>query len=129
AVHKTDANDLSRTGSYRLVIAVGASAVDAPQVEGAPASFSLGAPRPNPSDEETSIRFDVPAQGGSFRIAVYDVNGRRVITLADGERPAGRYETTWNGRDAQGERVGSGVYFVRLEAGTVHETKRITRLQ
>ncbi|MEZ5066880.1 MAG: S8 family serine peptidase [bacterium] len=129
AVHKTDANDLIRTASYRLVIAVGASAVDAPQVEGAPASFSLGAPRPNPSDEETSIRFDVPARGGSFRIAVYDVNGRRVITLADGERPAGRYETTWNGRDAQGERVGSGVYFVRLEAGTVHETKRITRLQ
>jgi hypothetical protein len=128
-VFKTDATDLPKTGTYRLVIAVGGSAVDAPQIEAPPSAFALAAPRPNPFGTETSIRFDVPSGGGPATVAIFDVNGRRVATLAEGEQPAGRHTLTWKGRDTQGQKVSAGVYFVRLESATVRETKKITLLR
>jgi hypothetical protein len=126
---KTDATDLPKTATYRIVIAVGTSATDTPQVEAPPTAFALAAPRPNPFGTETSLRFDVPAGGGPASVVIYDVNGRKVATLADGEQPAGRHTLTWKGTDTQGTRVAAGVYFVRLESPTVHETRKITRLR
>ena len=128
-VHKTDATDLPRGAYYRIAVSVGGPAVDAPSIEAPPSAFALEAPRPNPFGAETSIRYDVPAGGGRVSVAIFDVSGRRVATLAEGELPAGRHAVTWQGKDAQGARVGSGVYFVRLESATVKETKRIVRMR
>ncbi len=128
-VHKTDATDLPKSATYRLVISVGAPVTDAPVVEAPPTRFALASPRPNPFASETSLRFDVPAGGGAASVVVYDVNGRKVATLAEGERAAGRHTLTWDGRDTRGERVAAGVYFVRLESSAVSETRKITRLR
>ncbi len=128
-VHKTDATDLPKSATYRLVISVGAPVTDAPVVEAPPTRFALASPRPNPFASETSLRFDVPAGGGAASVVVYDVNGRKVATLAEGERAAGRHTLTWDGRDARGERVAAGVYFARLESSAVTETRKITRLR
>src|SRR5580765_3314995 len=48
------------------------------------------------------------------QLAVYDIAGRRRARLVDQELPAGVTEVTWDGRDAAGVRVASGMYFVRL---------------
>jgi len=71
---------------------------------------------PNPFNPETEIRFMVPAPG-AVRLSVYDAAGRLVRTLLDGDVAAGEGRVGWDGRDGTGLRVGSGIYFARLEAG------------
>lgn len=127
-VHKTSSADLALSATYRLVISVGGAATDAPVVE-TPTTFALSAPRPNPFGSETTIRFDVPAGGGRATVAVYDLQGRRISTLAEGDQSAGRHLLTWKGTDLAGEKVAVGVYFIRLETATLQETKKITLLR
>jgi hypothetical protein len=71
---------------------------------------------PNPFNPMTTIRFDLPA-AGSVRLAVYDVAGRLIRTLVDGELPPGAHEAAWDGRDSAGRNMGSGSYLAQLEAG------------
>jgi flagellar hook assembly protein FlgD len=51
------------------------------------------------------------------RLAIYDVSGRNVATLSDEIQEAGTYSREWDGHDAGGQRLPSGVYFARLEFG------------
>ena len=46
---------------------------------------------------------------------MYDVSGREVAVLATGRHEAGEHTALWDGLSAGGERVASGIYFVRLE--------------
>lgn len=56
-------------------------------------------------------------QGGSVRLQVFDVQGRRIADLLRGYRPAGTHRAMWSGRGESGARIASGVYFARLEDG------------
>jgi flagellar hook assembly protein FlgD len=58
---------------------------------------------------------------------VFDVGGRLVRELWAGERAAGRHELTWDGRDAAGRAVASGVYLARVSASGEERTARIVR--
>jgi len=81
-------------------------------------SLSLLQSQPNPfrpGDGATTLRFSLAAAGRA-RLAVYDISGRLVRTLADGALGAGEHALHWDGKDAQGQAVSSGVYFYRLEA-------------
>jgi hypothetical protein len=78
-------------------------------------TFALEQNFPNPFNPITSIAFSGP-KGVPVRLVVYDVRGRAVVTLFDGPSPGGRMELQWNGRDAAGAPVSSGVYFYRLTA-------------
>ena len=129
SVHKTNADDQGDSGTYRLVISTSNPATEAPQIEGTPSTFALSTPLPNPFTRETSIRFDVPANGGRTTVAVYDLQGRKISTLSEGERPAGRHVLTWNGNDTAGVKAAAGIYFIRLETATFEETKKITLLR
>ena len=85
----------------------------------------LHAAHPNPFNPQTTIAFDMPTQE-AVSLRVYDVAGRLVTTLIDGEVYGnGRQETVWNGRDGSGRQVASGTYFYRLTAGNYTETKRM----
>ena len=58
---------------------------------------------------------------------MYDVHGRLVRELTDfQEFAAGTYTVAWDGKDADGKRVASGVYFTRMQAGTFSTTKKMT---
>jgi hypothetical protein len=72
--------------------------------------------RPNPFNPSTEIAYGVPAEGevSRLRLQVYDVRGRLVRTLVDGLPAPGRSRAVWDGRDAAGLVVPSGVYFYRL---------------
>ncbi len=78
-------------------------------------SFALHPPYPNPFTETTVLTYqlDEPAQ---VVLDVLDIQGRRVATLVRQQQPAGSYEVRWNGRDAMGHPVASGVYFFQLRA-------------
>ena len=56
-------------------------------------------------------------------------DGRRVRTLARAVQDAGRYHFTWNGTDERGAVVGSGLYFVRLDAASTRKTRLMTLIR
>jgi len=84
----------------------------------------LHTPRPNPFATSTEIEF-LLADPGRADISVYDVNGRRVVELANESYPAGAHRLSWDGRDAAGARLPSGIYFVKLQAGGHTSVKKI----
>ncbi len=95
--------------------------------EAAPAVDFLAPPTPNPSRADATVRFGL-ARAGNARVELFDLSGRRVRTLVSGPLAAGPHATRWDGRDARGQAVGAGVYFVRLStpARTFHA--RVVRL-
>ncbi|MDX1740841.1 MAG: FlgD immunoglobulin-like domain containing protein, partial [Rhodothermales bacterium] len=50
------------------------------------------------------------------RVTIYDVAGRRVITMYDRAAPAGSSIVTWNGRSSDGRQVPAGIYFIVMES-------------
>jgi hypothetical protein len=71
---------------------------------------------PNPFNPSTTIRYYLPERMRVV-LAVYDVSGRLVARLADEEQSPGEKAVQWDGRNMRGERVSSGVYYYRLQAG------------
>ncbi|MBZ0267226.1 hypothetical protein K8I85_03660, partial [bacterium] len=75
----------------------------------------------------TSLRYALPARG-PVRVTVHDVSGRRIAVLEDAVREGGVHGVAWDGR-VDGRPVAGGVYFVRLTAGSVVRTGRVTVLR
>ena len=73
--------------------------------------FTLHSAFPNPFNSSTTISYNL-ARPGFVRLGVYDLDGRLVGTVKEGYAGAGKYSEVWNG-----EGVGSGTYFLNLEAG------------
>ncbi len=84
--------------------------------------------RPNPFNPRTAIHYAVAAPG-TVRLRIYDPRGRLVRTLVDGVAPAGRHSVVWDGADARGRAVASGVYVVELESGAGRAEARISLLR
>lgn len=78
---------------------------------------------PNPFNPTTTIDFAIDS-AEHVTLSIYDVSGRRVTTLVDGTLAAGAHSEVWDGRDAHGARVASGVYFYRLTAGQSTRTRK-----
>ncbi|GIV57334.1 MAG: hypothetical protein KatS3mg042_0247 [Rhodothermaceae bacterium] len=93
-----------------------------------PGDYALRPNYPNPFNPQTRITFALP-EASDVRLAVYDVLGREVARLAAGSYPAGTHAVTWDGRDATGAPVPSGVYLYRIEAGRFTQTRRMTLLK
>lgn len=127
-VAKSNYLDAYPAATYELVISTGQSVVDAPVVAGAPTEFALSTPRPNPFAGKATIELAVPQGQGKAMVGIFDLQGRRIAELAN-ESTAGRHTLTWDGRDSAGREVAAGVYFIRLEAAGVKETKKITLLR
>jgi hypothetical protein len=72
---------------------------------------------PNPFSAETSIGFAVPSPGREVTLRIYDVMGREIAMLVDGEKVSGIRTVTWDGTGARGSKVPAGVYFCRLTDG------------
>jgi hypothetical protein len=88
----------------------------------------LRPPAPNPSSGTLRIGF-VLERRGTVDLRVFGMDGREVASVASGVRDAGPHDVTWNGRDARGANVPAGVYFVRLAAEGIVETRRVARLR
>jgi hypothetical protein len=86
--------------------------------------WALGQNMPNPVARSTEIRFEV-ARTSDVSIKVYNAMGQLVRTLRDGRVQPGRYSVNWDGTNASGEKVSSGVYFYKMEADKFKATKKM----
>jgi hypothetical protein len=92
---------------------------------GAPLRLALHGARPNPFNPATVIRYDVP-EACATTLEIFDVSGRSLRVLKEGaHEAAGTHEVLWNGEDAGGRPVPSGVYFCRLRAGGQSAAERL----
>lgn len=94
----------------------------------APLVFELAQNRPNPFNPTTTFTFSVP-RSTHVRLRVYDLAGRHVMRLVDAVREPGRYAVEWDGRNANGHNVASGVYFCRMEAGSFKASRKVVILK
>ena len=79
---------------------------------------------PNPFNPETWIPYQL-ALDTNVSLHIYDAQGRRIYFKALGYRKAGSHTVHWDGRNAAGESVASGVYFYTIHTGTFHATRKM----
>ncbi len=70
---------------------------------------------PNPFNPQTTLKFMNP-RAGHVQLAIFDLQGRHMRSLVDGEFAAGTHDVTWDGRGDDGRPAGSGIYLARLKA-------------
>jgi len=90
--------------------------------------FELAQNAPNPFNPQTQIQFSLP-EAGHARLQIFDLRGRLVKTLINGPRNAGTQSVIWDGRDARGARVSSGVYVYRLQSGDYVQHRKMTMVK
>jgi Tol biopolymer transport system component len=83
-------------------------------VNALPATFEMEQNYPNPFNPTTTIGFAVP-DAGEVKLAIYNLRGQLVRILHNGPLAAGHHKVVWDGADAQGAKVATGVYVYRLE--------------
>jgi hypothetical protein len=98
--------------------------VRVPGGETVPPVVRLEPSRPNPFGERGELSYGLPV-AGRVRLAIYDLQGRRVAVVVDREEPAGWRTVVWDGRNSLGQRVASGTYFERLEEGNLVDVRKI----
>jgi hypothetical protein len=84
--------------------------------------------RPNPFNPRTSIPFNLPREARVV-LDIFDIRGHRVIRLLDRVFAAGSWNASWDGRDARGREVPSGVYLDRMQAAGVSVSRRMVILR
>ena len=89
-----------------------------------PASFALSQNYPNPFNPSTTINFSLP-QKSDVKLIVYNILGKEVKTLINGDREAGSYEIKWNGLNNNGQSVATGIYIYRITAGNFTSEKKM----
>ncbi len=99
------------------------TAVDDP-TPGRTSAFLVHQNVPNPFNPITRISFAIPVDG-RVQVTVFDARGRRVATLLDRELPAGEHNVRWDGRDAAGARVSSGIYLYEVRSGNHRSVKKM----
>ena len=101
----SEASSVSLTGVQNLFATVTRFSLDPPVMD------------PDPSRHRTVFPFDLP-RAERVTLEISDVSGRSVRSLAAGCRQRGRHTVVWDQTDRAGQQVGSGVYYVRMRAGT-----------
>ncbi len=104
--------------------AVLATKLRTPALSELPTDFALQQNFPNPFNPSTTVGYALPA-ASDVRIAVYNVLGEQVASLANGVQEAGYYTVQWNGTDNRGHQVTSGVYFLTMHAGEFTAMKKM----
>ncbi len=102
---------------------VGVTAVDNQPNSGLPISYSLSQNYPNPFNPTTTINFALP-KSGNVSLVVYDILGREVAHLVNGEMQAGYHSVEFNANN-----LASGIYFYRLKAGNFVNVKKLMLLK
>lgn len=83
---------------------------------------------PNPFNPETTIAFTLKSPA-KVRLEIFNSRGQKIRTMVKEQRPAGEHFVVWNGRDNNGDRVGSGVYLYRLSAEERTEHRKMMLLK
>jgi hypothetical protein len=120
------ASTIARDGSNHDV-ALGNPPTGIELPDGLPSHTRLGFAAPNPFRTRMAIQLAV-ARAQRVRLKVYDISGRVVRRLVDGDEPAGNRLVLWDGRDDHGRIAAAGMYVLRLEASEVIQNRRVQLL-
>ena len=93
-----------------------------------PTDVVLEANYPNPFNAQTMLRYRLNANG-PVRLDVYSLSGQKVRTLVDQTQEAGVYNIAWNGQDADGRSVASGVYLACLKGSGAMQVQKMLLLK
>ncbi|MCP3975607.1 MAG: T9SS type A sorting domain-containing protein, partial [bacterium] len=93
-----------------------------------PARTELSGNFPNPFNPKTTIKFALASEE-HVHLSVYDLSGRVVKTLVNGSMLATDHEVVWDGKNENGDRIASGVYFYKLVAGDYTATEKMVMLK
>ena len=94
----------------------------------APEEYILSDAYPNPFNPTSTLSFSVPTEG-VMSLNIYDMTGRLVSTLVDGNLKQGYHSITWNGMDSNGHAVSSGMYIYSLKGEGVSITKKMVMMK
>jgi hypothetical protein len=114
-------------GVWNAVTGTGTGVTEIPTGE-LPETFALAQNYPNPFNPVTQIAFDLP-RATHAKLEIYNIVGRKVITLLDDKRSAGSYVADWDGRDDSGNSVASGFYLYRLKTDDAVATRKMILLK
>jgi flagellar hook assembly protein FlgD len=101
---------------------------DDPSDLAVPDGYQLKQNFSNPFNPTTTIEYSLPRRS-RVTLQVYNMLGQKIRTLVDCEESAGSYTITWDGRNAAGEMVSTGVYLYRLQADDFVESKKMLLLK
>jgi hypothetical protein len=94
-----------------------------------PDVFEVKGAFPNPANPSATIHFAVPMDS-RVTVEIYDVQGRRVVTLLDQTVPAGYHSIAWDGKTASGQGAATGMYFCRVQCCEGQEiTEKMIKIQ
>jgi PKD repeat protein len=93
-----------------------------------PTDFVLSQNYPNPFNPETDISYQIP-EAIHVTVKIFNMRGEEVRSLVDELKNAGVHTVTWDGLDNLGNKVSSGVYVYRLDAGRFNCTRKMAMLK
>ena len=115
--------------AFMRIISMDGTAVATQNTLVLPSDYVLEQNYPNPFNPTTNIRFTLPVDK-AVSVRVYDVQGRLVRTLLDGQfRSKGTHEVTWDGTNQAGAQASSGTYLYTLEYGNFRQSKTMILLK
>jgi len=117
-------NDAGSDFDYTLTFTDGEMSTE-PEI---PLHFAVSNAYPNPFNPQTNINIDLAADQ-KVQVHIYDIQGRLVQTLYDGELNVGSHILTWDGSAMNGKAVPSGTYFVRLNGDGMENWQKVTLLK
>ncbi len=93
-----------------------------------PENYKLYQNYPNPFNPETIIQFDLPERA-DVTINIYDIKGSYITTVYSGVLQNGTHKVKWNGKNSQGKKVSSGIYFYQFKTGKMNIVKKMQLLK
>lgn len=99
--------------------------ISSTEIPGPVADAVLHPNYPNPFNPSTTFSFDLK-YADEAELVIIDARGHLVNTLVQGHQEAGTHQVSWDGRDAQGRQVSSGIYFYRLRVAGMQYTRTAT---
>ena len=93
-----------------------------------PEEYHLTQNYPNPFNPTTTISFSIPSEG-HVQVSVYDITGRLITSLVDGNLSEGYHDVIWDGTDMFGSNVSAGLYIYSLQTEGVSLTRKMVLMK
>lgn len=120
-------SDGQKDGSYHFKFIVVNTGVE-PGIPEIPTNYGLSANYPNPFNPRTVIKYQLP-KADNVKISVYNIKGQLIKRLVDEKKEAGYHNVIWDGTDAEGRLVGSGIYLYRIECDEYNASRKMILLK
>jgi len=104
------------------------SAIETDKEVALPADFKVYQNYPNPFNPSTSVRYYLPS-AEDITADIFTIYGEKVTTLFSGRQPAGSHSLVWNGTSQSGQKMSSGMYYLRINAGHYRAVIKMTLLK